>query len=75
MPNLNTSILGEVPVVLPPSHEVGRVNERLAVLDAMAVHVQHENRILADLRDTLLPQLLSGKLRVKDAARTVEEVA
>ncbi|WP_249338568.1 restriction endonuclease subunit S [Streptomyces sp. V17-9] len=74
MPNLNTAILGEVPVVLPPSAEVQRVSKRLSGLDAMAAHLQHENRTLADLRDTLLPQLLSGKLRVKDAVRTVEEV-
>jgi type I restriction enzyme S subunit len=74
MPNLNTAILGEVPVVLPPSNEIHRVNERLSGLDAMAAHLQHENRTLADLRDTLLPQLLSGRLRVKDAVRTVEEV-
>ncbi|MFD3612013.1 restriction endonuclease subunit S [Streptomyces atroolivaceus] len=32
-----------------------------------------ENRTLADLRDTLLPQLITGKLRVKDATRVVEE--
>lgn len=74
MPNLNTAILGEVPVVLPPSDEVRQINERLSGLDVMAAHLQHENRTLADLRDTLLPQLLSGKLRVKDAVRTVEEV-
>ncbi|MER7845340.1 restriction endonuclease subunit S [Kitasatospora sp. NPDC096077] len=73
MPNLNTAILGEVPVVLPPCHEVHRVNERLSGLDAMAAHLQHENHTLAELRDTLLPQLLSGKLHVKDAVRTVEE--
>ncbi|MFD0133412.1 restriction endonuclease subunit S [Streptomyces sp. NPDC127159] len=73
MPNLNTAILGEVPVLLPPSDEVRRVNECLGGPDAMAAHLQYENRTLADLRDTLLPQLLSGKLRVKDAVRTVEE--
>ncbi|MFE7617715.1 hypothetical protein [Streptomyces sp. NPDC057496] len=73
MPNLNTSILGEVPVLLPPRDEMGRVNDRLIGLDASGAHVQHENRTLADLRDTLLPQLISGKLRVKDAARVVEE--
>jgi type I restriction enzyme S subunit len=26
-----------------------------------------ENRMLADLRDTLLPKLLSGEIRLKDA--------
>ncbi|MEV8345590.1 restriction endonuclease subunit S [Streptomyces niveus] len=74
MPNLNTSILGEVPVVLPPHQVVHRVHERLAALDASAAYVTHENRTLADLRDTLLPQLVTGKLRVKDATRAVEEV-
>lgn len=33
-----------------------------------------ENQTLAALRDTLLPQLISGKLRVKDAEKDVEEV-
>ncbi|WP_083922356.1 restriction endonuclease subunit S [Nocardiopsis halotolerans] len=32
-----------------------------------------ESRILAELRDTLLPQLMSGKLRVKDAEKLVED--
>jgi type I restriction enzyme S subunit len=29
------------------------------------------NRILATLRDTLLPKLISGELRVKDAERFI----
>jgi type I restriction enzyme S subunit len=33
-----------------------------------------ESRTLAALRDTLLPALMSGKLRVRDAERQVEEV-
>lgn len=33
-----------------------------------------ENRILAATRDTLLPQLMSGKLRVRDAEKTLEGV-
>ncbi len=32
-----------------------------------------ESRTLAALRDTLLPKLISGELRVKDAERVVEE--
>ncbi len=36
---------------------------------------QRESRTLAAARDTLLPQLMSGKLRVKDAERIVSEVA
>jgi type I restriction enzyme S subunit len=32
----------------------------------------HESRTLAALRDTLLPKLISGELRVKDAEKRVE---
>ena len=31
-----------------------------------------ESKTLAELRDTLLPKLMSGKIRVKDAEREVE---
>jgi type I restriction enzyme S subunit len=32
-----------------------------------------ESESLAELRDTLLPKLMSGELRVKDAERIVED--
>ena len=34
----------------------------------------HDSRTLADLRDTLLPKLVSGEVRVAEAERWVEEV-
>ncbi|MFE2145155.1 restriction endonuclease subunit S [Streptomyces sp. NPDC059456] len=36
---------------------------------------RRENHILMALRDTLLPQLVTGKIRVKDAERIVEDAA
>ncbi|MET8248856.1 restriction endonuclease subunit S [Streptomyces sp. NPDC005202] len=60
---------------LPPESQRERLSAKLDALHACVTQTANENRTLADLRDTLLPQLLSGKLRVKDAARTVEEVA
>ncbi|MFE5325781.1 restriction endonuclease subunit S [Embleya sp. NPDC056575] len=73
MPNLNTAILGQVPVILPPDNEMVRMGKRLSGLDALAAHTQYENRTLGDLRDSLLPRLLSGKVRVNDAFRAVED--
>jgi type I restriction enzyme S subunit len=32
----------------------------------------HQSRTLATLRDTLLPKLLSGEIRVKDAEKMVD---
>jgi type I restriction enzyme S subunit len=34
-----------------------------------------ESKTLRDTRDTLLPKLLSGEIRIKDAEKVVEEVA
>ncbi|WP_242086264.1 restriction endonuclease subunit S [Microbacterium lacticum] len=43
-------------------------------LQQVADSAAAENRILAATRDALLPQLMSGKLRVRDAVPAVEEV-
>ncbi|MGW3316763.1 restriction endonuclease subunit S [Streptomyces fungicidicus] len=61
-------------IPLPVPGERERLSAKLDALHASVTQRAGENRTLADLRDTLLPQLLSGKLRVKDAVRTVEEV-
>lgn len=61
-------------IPLPAQGERERLSARLEALHATVTQTANENRTLADLRDTLLPQLLSGKLRVKDAVRAVEEV-
>ncbi|MFI7505034.1 restriction endonuclease subunit S [Streptomyces sp. NPDC049687] len=60
-------------ILLPAEGERERLSARLEALHATVTQTANENRTLADLRDTLLPQLLSGKLRVRDAVRTVEE--
>jgi type I restriction enzyme S subunit len=44
-------------------------------LVAEANHTSRESRALAAIRDALLPRLLSGELRVRDAEAAVEEVA
>ncbi|MGP3952838.1 restriction endonuclease subunit S [Streptomyces sp. 7N604] len=75
MPNLNTAILGAVPVVVPPAEIRAHINQELAILDARSMAAIRESRTLAALRDTLLPQLVAGKLRIKDAERTMEAAA
>lgn len=61
-------------ISLPAQGGRGQLSAKLDALHASVTQGANENRTLAELRDTLLPQLLSGKLRVKDAVRTVEEV-
>ncbi len=66
--------LGELACVVPPTklqHQFGSVAEQLFGRLATS---QEESVTLATLRDTLLPKLISGELRVKDAERFTERL-
>ncbi len=60
-------------VLLPPQPRLARFEDKVMVLRTRAHSAWRENRTLATLRDTLLPKLMSGQLRVKDAERIVED--
>lgn len=64
MPNLNTGILGSVPVVLPPSELLVAFEEVVSALEASRAENSERARTLSTLRDTLLPRLISGQLRL-----------
>ena len=53
---------------------VGKVAEVLGALDEKIMRNIEENQTLSALRDTLLPELMSGRLRVRDAEEQVGEV-
>jgi len=58
--------------VLPPDPLIARFDALNRALSER-VHVSAlESRTLAALRDTLLPKLLSGELRIPDAEKLVE---
>lgn len=61
-----------VPLLLPEAQ--ARLEARLSGLIELIAAKAHESGGLADLRDVLLRQLMSGKIRVRDAERVVEEV-
>jgi restriction endonuclease S subunit len=69
---LSRSKLGRVEVYLP-SDGRDALAAKLAALEAKAEASLHESHVLAELRDALLPQLMSGRLRVRDAERIVED--
>ena len=54
-------------IVAPAAEMVATFEKVAAPLDAQIAHNVRESRTLAALRDTLLPRLLSGELRVRDA--------
>lgn len=71
-PSLNTELLLSFEFLLPSSALQQRFADIVAPLDARLQNNVDESRTLADLRDTLLPKLLSGEVRLKDAERMLE---
>ena len=60
--------------VLRPPDDVLRNFEKVATpLIRKTLHNRRESRTLATIRDALLPKLLSGEIRVKDAEKFVEK--
>lgn len=53
-------------VPLPPQSVIDSYERDAIALRRRAHAAEVENRVLAELRDTLLPRLVSGELRVKD---------
>jgi len=62
-------------VVRPPKQLVRLFAGVVEPLLAQTLQCRQESRTLAALRDTLLPKLVSGELRVPDAERLAEEAA
>ncbi|MEU0815124.1 hypothetical protein [Streptomyces mirabilis] len=61
------------PMLLPPTETLGSLSTALSSFHRSIEHAKRESQTLATLRDTLLPQLMSGRLRVKDAEKIVED--
>ncbi|MEW1602132.1 restriction endonuclease subunit S [Streptomyces sp. NPDC093808] len=57
----------------PDADALAAFGEEASTAFAHMKSLQAENRALATLRDTLLPQLMSGRLRIKDAEKIVED--
>ena len=64
-----------MPTVLPPSDLRAAFNDAARPLLARIPQPYFESRTLAALRDTLLPKLISGELRVQDAERFMDKVS
>ncbi|MBL0890219.1 MAG: restriction endonuclease subunit S [Gemmatimonadaceae bacterium] len=71
MPRVSWDYLARYPLVLPPLPVACEFTAMVQPMFDRIVGNVHENRTLAALRDTLLPQLLSGAIRLRDAERAV----
>jgi type I restriction enzyme S subunit len=75
MPNLNTGILGEVEVLVPTKAVANQAVMTLEPLIRQMRSNRQENKLLGDIRDLLLPKLMSGAIRIRDAGKIAEAAA
>ena len=72
VPGLNRHALLAREIPLPEAVPLRNFVDLAMPLVDCAQAVQHESKALTRLRDVLLPRLLSGELRVRDAEALVE---
>jgi len=67
VPGLNSTAVRDLPILLPSDSLMQTFEKRIAPLINRIFTKCNESRILAAIRDALLPKLLSGEIRVKEA--------
>ena len=65
-PSLNASDITNLKIVIPPNDVVGDYASMCCSLFAKIYENQQESRRLVELRDTLLPKLMSGEINVNN---------
>lgn len=60
-------------IVMPIPEVINRLDRQAGSLWQRALVAEQESLTLAALRDSLLPELMSGRLRLRDAEKVVEE--
>lgn len=63
---VNSKIIKAMPFVIPTEEELAVFHDFAAPVFSKIKACQHENARLAELRDSLLPKLMSGEIDVSD---------
>lgn len=64
VPSMTTDILNKMPVVISPSYVFEEFDKIASALFEKVHNLTKENKKLSDIRDSLLPKLMSGEIRV-----------
>lgn len=70
MPNLNTSILGDVPLLMPSEPLMNAFEAVAGPLRNQQISSSIESDSLVDVRDALLPKLLNGEIALDELGLT-----
>ena len=66
VPSMTVDILNKIAIIIPPTTILQQFESIVKPFFIMAESLQKENQRLAHLRDTLLPKLMSGELKIND---------
>ena len=72
-PAVRPQLVAATPIVRPPDKVLVRFSQTAGSMLEKIAQNERQSRTLVALRDTLLPKLISGALRVTDAERFLEE--
>lgn len=71
---INLTDIGSLQLALPTIEDQRGLARVLEPLDGLVASLRKESRSLAEIRDALLPRLMSGELNVRDVEKSVEQV-
>ncbi len=72
IPGLNSSAVRDLPILQLPDNLLRKVQGLLDPLLDLILRSAKESRICSRLRDVLMPELLSGRIRVREASHAIE---
>ncbi|MCY3793236.1 MAG: restriction endonuclease subunit S [Gammaproteobacteria bacterium] len=75
MPRTSWKTMGQYPICIPPDQLALAYQEAMQPILARIVANIHLSHTLAQIRDILLPKLISGEISIADAETAVEAVA
>lgn len=73
MPRVNWKAIANYKIVLPPTKVAAKFSDFVQPLAQKIILNVLQSRVLGQIRDTLLPKLIAGHLRISDAERIVGE--
>jgi type I restriction enzyme S subunit len=75
MPRASWGDISRFPIAIPPEPIAAQFEQNVAPMLDLIISNIHESRELSAMRDILLPKLLLGELRIRDAEHEMEKVA
>lgn len=65
-PSIKADDIGKLKILIPPKNLIEKLNDIICNNHNQIWNYQQENKKLSELRDTLLPKLLSGEIEIPD---------